>query len=401
MGRGTARGHAETKGHLAALQQAKRFGQQPPRSTLAWLAGIGDDLHARIVRAGLCDARSAVTPSLQSMASYVAGYIARRKDLGRRTLLNLGQVEAKLVEHFGRERSLASITVGDAKGFRQWLEMEGYGQATIAMHVKKARQFFGDAVDRELLAKNVFVKVKAGSQVNADRMQYVKAERVEAVMAVASPPYKLVLALARYAGLRCPSEPSQLLWGHVLWDKHQLVVTSEKTKKQGKPSRIVPIAARLREVLLEAFADAAEGETRVVPGVFTSSNLRTQIGRLCERAGVESWPKLLQNLRLSCETDWMDSDGLALACKWSGNTPEVALKHYHLVRETDFLRAAKRGAESGAEPVRIEGKGTAGTETSTPASAGISSTFPSIPFHALAGVSASVPPRGVEPLSSG
>ena len=153
---------------------------------------------------------------------------------------------------------------------------------------------------------------------------------------------------------------------------------------------------RLIEILRETLAGISNDQALVLPSSGASSNFRTQILRLCERAGVEPYPKLLQNLRLSCETDWMDSDGIALACKWSGNTPEVAMKHYHLVRESDYKRVADRGAEYSAERCKSEGNRTETAQTQTPASVGSSVAYCSVPFNSLAGVSALVPPRGVE-----
>lgn len=392
--------YATISGHLHGLQKALRFAQQPTASTLAWLGGIGDHLHRKIAHAGLCEPRVRSAPADETLAAFVARYIERRNDVGRCTLLNFRQTETQLVKHFGKERSIGSITLGDGKAFRQWLVGEDYALATISMHIKKARQFFQDAVDRDILAKNPFAKVEAGSQVNPERMHYVSTEIVEKVMAVATPELRVVLALARYGGLRCPSEASRLHWEHMLWDKHRFRVKSDKTKRKGKPLRFPPLVGRLYEVLLDAFHAAEEGQSKVLPFIDTSDNLRTQIGRLCERAGVLPWVKPLQNLRLSCETDWMDTDGVANACKWSGNTVEVAMKHYHLVRDVDYLRAAQRegghSAEHGAERCRIEGNQTEGVQKTTPASEGDSQAYRSVPSNSLAGVSAIIPPRGIE-----
>lgn len=398
LGRCSNGTYSEIKIHLDRLQAALRFGSQVPDATNAWLTSIDAVFHAKISTAGLCVSRVKSAPGDEPVVQFVPRYIARRSDVGERTRVNLRQAEAKLSEFFGPAKSMASVTLADGKAFRQWLEGQGYALATISMYIKKARQFFGHAVDDEILPRNPFRKVQAGSQVNAANMRYVSAATVERVMAVADPAYRLVLALARYAGLRCPSELLQLRWDDVRWDEHWLHVLSDKTKKQAKPERFPPLCGRLKAVLREAFAGVDDVQSRVLPFLDKSSNLRTQVRRLCKRAGVEPWPKPLQNLRLSCETDWLDSDGVALACKWSGNTPEVAMKHYHLVREKDYQRVADRGAESSAEWCRIEGNGAEGQKVRVIVSDGSSQTYYSVPFHSLAGTSHLVPPMGIEPI---
>lgn len=398
LGRCSGTEYVEVANHLKALQTARRFGRTPPGATLAWLASVDDRLHQRIVRAGLCEARAGARPPEVTLAQYVSDYIDRRKDIGECARLNLRQTEKQLTEFFGADRSMASITVGDAKDFRRGLVTDAYSLATIAMHVKKARQFFADAVDREILKSNPFRKVEAGSQVNPANMQYVDLPSVEKVIAVAPDArWRLIIGLARYAGLRCPSEVRALRWGDVLSDPDRIRVESGKTRKQGKAVRITPVCTRLRELLLAAKPSGdVDAEAAVIPDLDGSDNLRTQLGRLCKRAGVNPWPKMLQNLRLSCETDWMDSASLALACKWSGNTPDVALKHYHLVREVDYFRASGRGAESGAEQCKTGGSGTEGAKSTTAASVASSSTYLSVPLGSLAAVAFGIPPRGVE-----
>jgi hypothetical protein len=51
--------------------------------------------------------------------------------------------------------------------------------------------------------------------------------------------------------------------------------------------------------------------------------------RIIAKAGIEAWPKTFQNLRSTRETELLDQGHpLKDVCKWLGNTPAVALKHY-------------------------------------------------------------------------
>ena len=63
-----------------------------------------------------------------------------------------------------------------------------------------------------------------------------------------------------YRGGRCPSEVLRLTWDDVDWGLKRFTVTSNKTKKQGKGSRVVPLFPELEPFLAEAFELAEEGD---------------------------------------------------------------------------------------------------------------------------------------------
>jgi hypothetical protein len=66
--------------------------------------------------------------------------------------------------------------------------------------------------------------------------------------------------------------------------------------------------------------------------------------RIIHRAGLEPWPKILQNLRASRETELAGLYPLHVVCAWIGNTERIAKKYYLLVSEEHFKMAA--GADS-------------------------------------------------------
>jgi hypothetical protein len=62
--------------------------------------------------------------------------------------------------------------------------------------------------------------------------------------------------------------------------------------------------------------------------------------RILKKAGLADYPKLLQNMRASRETELMDEFPITDVCAWIGNTPKVAMEHYAMLRQESFLRAA-------------------------------------------------------------
>lgn len=68
------------------------------------------------------------------------------------------------------------------------------------------------------------------------------------------------------------------------------------------------------------------------------------MNRILDRAGVTAWPRLFHNLRASCQTDWQARFPLADVCRWIGNSPDVAARHYLTARDENFA-AATRSSE--------------------------------------------------------
>jgi integrase len=69
----------------------------------------------------------------------------------------------------------------------------------------------------------------------------------------------MIITLARYGKLRCPSDVLSLQWQHVDWDQRRIRVPSPKTEHQGKESRMIPMFPELRTALEEAWELAPEG----------------------------------------------------------------------------------------------------------------------------------------------
>jgi hypothetical protein len=111
------------------------------------------------------------------------------------------------------------------------------------------------------------------------------------------------------------------------WGKSRLTVLAKKIEHHGGDHavRVVPICPELRAILADAFEQAKPGATLVVPMAARNSvNLWTHLERIIKKAGYAPWPRLLQNLRASCETDWVKKYPSHVVAKWLGHSPKVA-----------------------------------------------------------------------------
>lgn len=332
--------------NIEALLHEKRCGIPPSREVGNWLAGLDDTLY------GLLEQRELVEPRLkaQSLSEFCDAYISGRNDVTERRLVKLRGAAKRMTAFFG-DVKLNAITPGDADEYAKSL-LASLAPATAQKECQIANQFFRHASRKKLIDSNPFDGVTVGKATNDERRVFVERATIERVIdACPNWQWRLVVALARYGGLRCPSEIAPLQWADIHWDENRFTVTSPKTQRYGKGSRVVPIFPELRPFLDEAFSMAAEGEQFVVPMLQGdgSKNLGTTLKKIIRRAGIEPWPKTFQNLRSSRQTELEQQHPTYVVCSWMGNTPKVAHNHYLTVTEENFAAAIKNGDASGMQ----------------------------------------------------
>ncbi len=118
---------------------------------------------------------------------------------------------------------------------------------------------------------------------------------------------------------------------------------------------MVPLFPELRPYLEAAWDEAPPRTTFVITRYRDrSANLRTQLLRIIERAGLKPWPRLFHNMRASRQTELTARFPLHVVCEWIGNSAPIADKHYLQVTDAHYADAASAfttdqgGAKSGA-----------------------------------------------------
>ena len=160
------------------------------------------------------------------------------------------------------------------------------------------------------------------------------------------------VVLSRFGGLRCPSEHMALRWEDVDWERNRVTVRSPKTEHHPNgASRQIPLFPELLPHLRQAFEEAEPGTEFVITRYRESSqNLRTPLGKIIKRAGLEPWPKLFHNLRSTRETELAETYPLHVVCAWIGNSQPIAAKYYLQVTDDHFARAAEALAQTSDDP---------------------------------------------------
>jgi integrase len=389
--------------HVERLAGAKKTGMPIHVDTINWLASIGDELHARIARSGLTSPRQTAANGILTLGKMVDAYIDRRKvDMKPWSITTLKQARDKLVGFFGADKPVAEITVADALDFKRHLCAQ-HSAAYVAKIVLRARQFFKDAVDGELLLRSPFSKVKAGTQKNPQRLRFVSRAVIDKAIAHAPDiEWKLIIAFARYGGVRVPSEILALRWNDVLWEQSKILIRASKTEHHvGKESRLIPLFPELKSYLLQAFEQAEDGAVYVITRYRNPSvNLRTQFLRILAKAGIEPWPKLFQNLRSSRQTELTEAWPAHVVCAWIGNSEVVARDHYLQITDEHFAKAAGGAEEQGgAASARGTSQGAAPSSDDKSSSSAIATSNDEVRSDAKPCEEESMGDTGLEPVT--
>jgi len=358
LGKVSQRAAESIKYRVEQLLESLNLNRPMEADLAGWVADLEPWLAKRLAAVGLIPSPEA--KPAQALGPFLSDFVERRIDVKPATKEVWSQVVRNLVDHFGADRDLAEVTEADAEDFKMYLVGQKLAPTTVAKRLQFARMFFKAAKRRKLIADNPFAEVSAKAVMRQDRQRFITPEETDRLLAVCNPTWRVIVALSRYGGLRCPSEVLSLRWQDVDWEAGRIVVQSPKTEHHvGKASRTIPLFAELRPILSEAFDLAPDGAVYVVDGNhreaantasgWRNCNLRTQFERIVKRAGLQPWPRLFHAMRASRETELAKEYPIHVVTAWLGNTPRIALKHYLQVTDADFERAAQATTEGGAE----------------------------------------------------
>jgi len=158
------------------------------------------------------------------------------------------------------------------------------GPAVITMSPSVAAVFKSWAAEVEtMLGESPLAGLKGGDESNAERHRFIDVEMTAKVLAAYhDADWRLIVTLARFGGLRCPSEVLGLRWSDVDRPAGQMRIESPKTGV-----RFCPIFSEIELALAESDYVAADGAVYCVARYRGGlANLRTQFARIVERAGV-------------------------------------------------------------------------------------------------------------------
>jgi integrase len=330
--------------HVQTLAGCKLSRQGLTTATAEWLRDLDDGLRAKLAKIGLAKLQESRGPV--ALGKYIDEYIEKRVDIKPKTVLVLKLVKDRLFGFFGAGRDLTAITTGEAVDCRlSWIK-KGLAENTVRKSCSIAKQFFADAIRRKIISENPFKSkvLPCAVRGNDDRFHFVSREETQKLIDTCAPDnveWKLLIALARYGGLRTPSESLSLRWDGVNFEAGKIKVLSPKTEHhKGKEFRWIPLYPELEPYLTAAHTQAIEGAIFVISHYRdTTANLSTQLGRIADRAGISLWPKPWSNMRISRQVELADEFPAHVVSQWQGNSQQVATAFYLKTTEDHFKKA--------------------------------------------------------------
>ena len=263
-----------------------------------------------------------------------------------------------------------------------------------------ARMIFKKAVRWKLIAENPFEDVAAGSTANDARSFFVTREMADKVVeACPDAQWKLLFALSRYGGLRCPSEHLRLKWSDVDWEHNRITVHSPKMEcHEGKESRLIPLFPELRAPLMEVFEEAEPGNG---VGYHAIPEHKREPAHALQPDNQKGWAVALAAIvpqpAPTRQTELTEEYPVQVVCAWVGNTEKVARKHYLQITDAHFAKAVR--AQQSATQTTADKAGLTGT--SDKVEAGKTLECPAKAELVHAGPEEGIAATGLEPVTRG
>ncbi len=324
--------------HLQRLVNASAANTTPHADSLRWARGTEARIKRKLMEWGLIPETSL---ERYTITTWVDHYCKERADVKPKTIGKYKNCRKRLLEVIS-DKDLRAVTVSDAKKFHRTLSGR---DSTTGSIIKTVKQFFAAAVDARILETNPFDGLSASTAIDATRSAYVSQEHAELILSkIASEECRLAFLLARWAGLRVPSEIVTMQWTHIDWENNTITIHSLKGEKhQHRKTRLIPLFPKLVQPLTEASEQAPLKSIYVLNRYRTSANrvLRSHLLAAIKAANLTAWPKLWVNLRASCRTDLEESFPTHVCDSWLGHSDKVASKHYKRVTPEHFKEAVR------------------------------------------------------------
>ncbi len=224
----TARGHIEQ-----LLLVASGVADTVDDKLIHWLAKLSDEVYGRLAAVGLVADRQDT-----ALGEYLDAFITQL-NVKPGTATFYGHTCRNLRDFFGDSKPLREISKADAHDWRQYLAGEqNLSENTVRRRCGAAKTIFRPAVRRNLINSNPFEELKAAVRGNPKKYYFISREEAAKVLdACPDAEWRLIFALSRFGGLRCPSEHLALRWEHVDWERgRSCFKTCEARDRRSLPS---------------------------------------------------------------------------------------------------------------------------------------------------------------------
>jgi integrase len=354
LGRVSEKMAGNAKRHVEELAEAHTLGCRADASAIKWAIAVAPRLQRTLRKSGLLDEQTIREIETQSLLlfQFLRDAVDQKRDVSRNWKVNYNQAINWLERwpSMNAEKRLADLNSRDCLDWYAWMQKQ-LAPSTVGQHVKRIKQLLASAVQNRLIPINPMNSVRPSHSHDKTKNRYVAPEALWTLLdKVPCRQWRAILVLTRIAGLRCPSEVLALRWADIDWERGRFTVTSSKGARHSKGTRVVPLFPSVRLELEGLRHESSKGgKGSATDFVITrfrrrDQNLRTQLAKFFQRAGMEEIPKVFNNFRASARADLLRQGYTKeILNDWLGHGSAVAERHYSRITEDDINKAAASG----------------------------------------------------------
>ena len=303
----------------------------PDKTTAHWLCSAHDDLKTKLATVGLLTVIESKT-----VKQLWNTFLKHKQDVKLATINKYLECRSKFYEEFAPEESIEKIT---SERLCEWHTslLNEYAESTVTLHLKRVCTVLNWAVDNNWIYKSPMQKLPRSGLRSRANDRFITMEEYGKLLDICpNQEWRVIIALARIGGLRCPSELRQLRWKDVDWAQNRFLVHSPKTEHyENHASRLVPLFDELRTELESHVDNISEFVLQNFCG--TAWNLYKPFQEIAVRAGLGNIKSPFVNMRRSRSNEVVRRYGREMEKLWIGHTTDVMEKYYLRPMEEDFV----------------------------------------------------------------
>ncbi len=301
------------KSRIESLLACRQFSVSIDRDLTQWIISLDPMMQMRLARADLVDEKviARVGPFFKEWLK------SREAKSCKATQSRQRNAHEFLCSRVGADRLVCKVTEADAIAVRDALIEAGYAEATTRKRCSDMKSMFKHALQRHIISRNPFDAV-ATAATATEKKAFIDDAVARAILEqITDPTLRLMFLLSRYGGLRVPSEAMRMTWEDIDFDNQRILIHGK-----GGRDRVCPLWPQIESTLVEIFADAPEGEPRILPALPTRSHVvwTKRLRHAAERAGVTLWQRPWHNMRSTRQTELEDEFPTHVVCAWIGNS---------------------------------------------------------------------------------
>jgi integrase len=323
------------KSNIERLQQSQSLNIEDHEMTL-WASGLDPALRTKLISVGIRLPEAAKTWLVSDWIQHITDNYPGKD----RTRKNLETARKHWHSYLGSKK-LTEVTQGDARQCVERILSTSKRSHGVKL-CERGRMFFERAVEHKLIECNPFSGLKFGDKRHdKSRQSYIPKSTIETIIKQATNvEARALIALARFCGLRVPSEPLAITWADVDWENCRIRVPyATKTGQRTLPMFEAESYLRL------LYDESQEGSAHVFNRARSSAatTWREWLEAAISAAKIPQWEKLWVNLRASCRTDLEDEYPGHVCDAWLGHSSRVAKDHYAMVSPDHWEKASRTG----------------------------------------------------------